>query len=1263
MAAAILSRVDQSHNIDKLVRVGPYELLKTIGKGNFAVVKLAVHNITKSQVAIKIVDKTKLDDDNLRKTYREVDVMKKLKHPNIIKLYQVMQTDKMLYLVTEYVPGGEIFDYLVANGRMTEKEARRVFKQILAAVGYCHKCCVVHRDLKAENLLLDAKMNIKLADFGFSNYYQPGQLLSTWCGSPPYAAPELFEGKEYDGPKADIWSLGVVLYVLVCGALPFDGSTLQLLRSRVLSGIFRIPYFMTTDCEHLIRHMLIVDPDRRLSIPQILQHRWLIMDDDGRAGPDKSSEVNGDLPADDHILVNESIVDTMLKIPGLDREIILKSVQERRFDPISAVYHLLDDTSVAKSNSSSNITNDFTHTATPAAGWPSLSDSQHLEKFVDMDLDEPKQPRASTSGNDGPSKQSGERNLATRRHTVGPSETAHDQVMGKHLKLDHSGARGAPSFYPATGFTALGYSPLNLPSHVAFNPNTGLNNIFDTRPGFLPNFELNMRSPATVPSTLNTQFPTLSGVQNSSGASFASPSHPMSMLPHTNLPLMLPLLQNEPPHNFSVKDQHLLKPPSAMGAAGGFGRRASDGGANLLTFFQKNIEHSDWSTVQQQKQQSIHMDSVHHLSNPLAINTSSTPSHVSPGSQTAESLEDSSNSVELTRYIHRGKRHTLPMANPEETQCLQQPASTRMRKQGLVPMHRPSVISPELMIEVEARMNRQYTPPSLLPGNPAPSTSMSMNNCVGVPPNTQARPIPKIRRSGLATVMEGPGPIFIGRDGLVRGDMNVLTLPSERYPRRASDGCASIGQYRMSEREGEDSNSTTGNVSSASQLKAIQQEYQALQRQMVSTNSNDMQMRHAIHVQQRQQQQQQQQMSPRMTPTPPPTSTSPVASDFCAINSPHYLNHMCCESGTLSQHLQQLQLQQQQQKQIPPPAQSTLLQSYSQSPPVTGVPGCCGSNVGGSIVQGTGRPMGSIVQGTPIVSQGSLVSATPSLGFFNIENAQNSVIMPRVQGGSIIQGTPYTLPTVPNKLDVFANQAPTLMPISTFAGGSITQGTPVNRMVEVEDMEADATEDDTNPAEEALDLSVRNFKNRTKNEWTCQREVERKPMFTGPPHPQISITDEQGEVTDMSWSVYAHLSGKNGTCRQVGLQNLQNDVLSSSLLAGDISSMAAYPELHKSSSGSIEVQLSSDCSQLTVAEIFALIKRSIHTKASGLVSRQMEDDAALVLERPGEDIYIAVEVSPPAGPEGLKGLKIRRISGDYVRYDRICNELIACISM
>uniref|UniRef100_A0A8C1JRI8 non-specific serine/threonine protein kinase n=1 Tax=Cyprinus carpio TaxID=7962 RepID=A0A8C1JRI8_CYPCA len=193
-----------------------------------------------------IVDKTQLDDENLKKIFREVQIMKMLRHPHIIRLYQVMETERLIYLVTEYASGGEIFDHLVAHGRMAEKDARRKFKQIVAAVYFCHCRNIVHRDLKAENLLLDHNLNIKIADFGFSNLFSRGQLLKTWCGSPPYAAPELFEGKEYDGPKVDIWSLGVVLYVLVCGALPFDGSTLQNLRARVLSGKFRIPFFMST---------------------------------------------------------------------------------------------------------------------------------------------------------------------------------------------------------------------------------------------------------------------------------------------------------------------------------------------------------------------------------------------------------------------------------------------------------------------------------------------------------------------------------------------------------------------------------------------------------------------------------------------------------------------------------------------------------------------------------------------------------------------------------------------------------------------------------------------------------------------------------------------------------------------------------------------------------------------------------------------------------------------------------------------------------
>ncbi|XP_036921570.1 serine/threonine-protein kinase SIK3 isoform X5 [Sturnira hondurensis] len=268
--------------------------------------------------------------------------MKMLCHPHIIRLYQVMETERMIYLVTEYASGGEIFDHLVAHGRMAEKEARRKFKQIVAAVFFCHCRNIVHRDLKAENLLLDANLNIKIADFGFSNHFTPGQLLKTWCGSPPYAAPELFEGKEYDGPKVDIWSLGVVLYVLVCGALPFDGSTLQNLRARVLSGKFRIPFFMSTECEHLIRHMLVLDPSKRLSMEQICKHKWMKLGD---------TDPNFDrLIAECQQLKEERQTDSLnedvllaMEDMGLDKERTLQSLRSDAYDHYSAIYSLLCD--------------------------------------------------------------------------------------------------------------------------------------------------------------------------------------------------------------------------------------------------------------------------------------------------------------------------------------------------------------------------------------------------------------------------------------------------------------------------------------------------------------------------------------------------------------------------------------------------------------------------------------------------------------------------------------------------------------------------------------------------------------------------------------------------------------------------------------------------------------------------------------------------------------------------------------------------------
>ncbi|CAM5121470.1 unnamed protein product [Natator depressus] len=319
------------------VRVGFYDIEGTLGKGNFAVVKLGRHRITRSEVAIKIIDKSQLDAVNLEKIYREVQIMKMLDHPHVIKLYQVMETKSMLYLVTEYAKNGEIFDYLANHGRLSEPEARRKFWQILSAVEYCHSRKIVHRDLKAENLLLDNNMNIKIADFGFGNFYKSGEPLTTWCGSPPYAAPEVFEGQQYEGPQLDIWSMGVVLYVLVCGALPFDGPTLPILRQRVLEGRFRIPYFMSEECEHLIRRMLVLDPSKRLTIAQIKEHKWMLIEvpvqrpilyPQGQENEPSIGEYN------------EQVLRLMHSL-GIDQQKTIESLQNKSYNHFAAIYYLL----------------------------------------------------------------------------------------------------------------------------------------------------------------------------------------------------------------------------------------------------------------------------------------------------------------------------------------------------------------------------------------------------------------------------------------------------------------------------------------------------------------------------------------------------------------------------------------------------------------------------------------------------------------------------------------------------------------------------------------------------------------------------------------------------------------------------------------------------------------------------------------------------------------------------------------------------------
>lgn len=255
-------------------KLGTYEIDRTIGKGIFSLVKLATHTITGIQLAIKIIDKTRLDAENLLKINREADILKKLHHPHIVKLFQVMETPRLLCLVMEYLPNGEVFDYITTHGRFPEAKARSHFFDLLSAIDYAHSCGVVHRDLKAENLLFDSSMRIKLIDFSFGTQCS-GSLLTTWCGSPPYAAPEIFNGEPYLGTKADIWSLGVLLYVMVCGTLPFDAQPLPDLKNQVLSANFRVPYWLSTSCEHLLRSMMAKSPSKRPTAREISQHPWL----------------------------------------------------------------------------------------------------------------------------------------------------------------------------------------------------------------------------------------------------------------------------------------------------------------------------------------------------------------------------------------------------------------------------------------------------------------------------------------------------------------------------------------------------------------------------------------------------------------------------------------------------------------------------------------------------------------------------------------------------------------------------------------------------------------------------------------------------------------------------------------------------------------------------------------------------------------------------------------------------------------------------
>ncbi|KAL4903930.1 hypothetical protein BDW74DRAFT_155656 [Aspergillus multicolor] len=259
-------------------RLDQYQTIRVLGEGSFGKVKLAIHQPSGRQVALKIISRRKLlSRDMIGRVEREIQYLQLLRHPHIIKLYTVISTKTDIVMVLEYAER-ELFDYLVKRGRCNDAEARKFFQQIICAVEYCHRHKIVHRDLKPENLLIDRDKNVKIADFGLSNIMTDGNFLKTSCGSPNYAAPEVISGKLYAGPEVDVWSCGVILYVLLVGRLPFDDDYIPALFKKIAAGNFHMPTYISSGAARLIRSMLQVHPVHRITIEDIRDDPWFLQD-------------------------------------------------------------------------------------------------------------------------------------------------------------------------------------------------------------------------------------------------------------------------------------------------------------------------------------------------------------------------------------------------------------------------------------------------------------------------------------------------------------------------------------------------------------------------------------------------------------------------------------------------------------------------------------------------------------------------------------------------------------------------------------------------------------------------------------------------------------------------------------------------------------------------------------------------------------------------------------------------------------------------
>eukprot|EP00045_Choanoeca_perplexa_P011703 m.124979 g.124979 ORF g.124979 m.124979 type:complete len:636 (+) comp15729_c0_seq1:262-2169(+) len=333
--------------------VGMYDFRNTLGKGHFSVVKLAQHVISKDMVAVKIIDKATLQADELEHLHHEVRVMKLLRHPHVIRLYQVCNTNTKLYLILELGAGGDLYEHLNKTGKMTEARARNLMYQIVDAVAYCHQHHIAHRDLKPENVVFATDPDgkgpdiVKVTDFGLSNNFTPGEQMKTACGSLCYSCPEVLLGDLYDGPLADIWSLGVILYMMVTGHLPFQEHNDSLTIIKIMDVKYALPEYLSQECGDLIGKLLLKEPQARARMADIKSHPWL-----RTAQPDRSVAAttahyeNGRpvLTKEQH----EAVMATMKK-GGFTAAAVHEAFKARTYDYITSTYCLLAEREIRRS--------------------------------------------------------------------------------------------------------------------------------------------------------------------------------------------------------------------------------------------------------------------------------------------------------------------------------------------------------------------------------------------------------------------------------------------------------------------------------------------------------------------------------------------------------------------------------------------------------------------------------------------------------------------------------------------------------------------------------------------------------------------------------------------------------------------------------------------------------------------------------------------------------------------------------------------------